>query len=492
MSEAYPICLMGSPLLENSLAQMGLEVFHTKVPESGETLQIGAHVRLVILDGGNLGDSQTFDTIQALQGCRPYLDVVVFKPGADASFVHAVLKSGAADVVYEDSLDTLHHTIQAIQANQTFSSNTSDLRDTRKKFGSFEGILSRNGEMWDIFQTITRTASSDATVLIVGETGTGKDLLARAIHRQSGRTGRFVAVNCSTINPEIIESELFGHERGAFTGAHQQKQGLFRYADGGTILLDEIGDMPVQTQLSLLRVLQEQTVRPVGSHNEVPIDARVIAATNASLAQAVQTGQFREDLFYRLDVIRLEVPPLRERREDILFMFGHFLKQVCADYGMDCPELDQSFMDLLWEQPWPGNVRQLENLTQRLVLKGHTKELTAEDLTEVLYSQEIPGASSLPQDSEIETVDRPLKSQNGFSHSIDPTMTLADYLEPQLTALEREYLEIVLADNGGRIADSANQAGMSRRTLLRKLKAYDIDKQEFRNKSLNVENDTSV
>ncbi|MCA9421546.1 MAG: sigma-54 factor interaction domain-containing protein, partial [Nitrospira sp.] len=164
------------------------------------------------------------------------------------------------------------------------------LRDTRKRLGSFEGILSRNGVMWDIFETITRTASSDATVLIVGETGTGKDLLARAIHRQSGRTGRFVAVNCSTISPEIIESELFGHERGAFTGAHQQKQGLFRYADGGTILLDEIGDMPVQTQLSLLRVLQEQTVRPVGSHHEVPIDARVIAATNASLANAVQTG----------------------------------------------------------------------------------------------------------------------------------------------------------------------------------------------------------
>ncbi|MDT7043878.1 sigma-54 dependent transcriptional regulator [Candidatus Nitronereus thalassa] len=483
MSEAYPICLLGSPHLEHALAQMGFEVFSGESPVSGETLQIGAHVRLVILDGKNLGDAQTFDTIKALQECRPYLDVLVFKPDADASYVHAVLKSGAADVVYEDSLETLQHTIQTIQANQTFSSNTSDLRDTRKKFGSFEGILSRNGTMWDIFQTIARTASSDATVLIVGETGTGKDLLARAIHRQSGRTGRFVAVNCSTINPEIIESELFGHERGAFTGAHQQKQGLFRYADGGTILLDEIGDMPVQTQLSLLRVLQEQTVRPVGSHHEVPIDARVIAATNASLAQAVQIGQFREDLFYRLDVIRLEVPPLRERREDILFLFGHFLKQVCADYGMDCPELNQSFMDLLWEQPWPGNVRQLENLTQRLVLKGHTKELTAEDLTEVLYSQEIPGVSSTLPSAEMENGARSFPSQNCSSASIDPTLTLADYLQPQLSVLEKEYLEVVLADNNGRIADSANQAGMSRRTLLRKLKAYDIDKQEFRDKS---------
>lgn len=490
MSESCPICLMGGPRLENTLSQMGLEVFRTKVPENGDILQIASHVRLIILDGGDLGDSQTLDTIQALQDCRPYLDVLVFKPAADASYVHAVLKNGAADVVYEDSPETLFRTIEAIQANQTNNPSISDLRDTRKKFGSFEGILSRNGAMWDIFQTISRTASSDATVLIVGETGTGKDLLARAIHRQSGRTGRFVAVNCSTISPEIIESELFGHERGAFTGAHQQKQGLFRYADGGTILLDEIGDMPVQTQLSLLRVLQEQTVRPVGSHNEVPIDARVIAATNASLANAVQTGQFREDLFYRLDVIRLEVPPLRERPEDVFFMFGHFLKQVCADYGMDCPELKQSFMDVLLEQTWPGNVRQLENLTQRLVLRGHTEALTAEDLTEVLYSQEIPGSSIPSQDSELENLDRPLPNHNGSSQSIDPTLTLADYLQPQLTALEKKYLETVLADNSGRIADSAKQAGMSRRTLLRKLKAYDIDKQQFRNKSMNADLDT--
>lgn len=338
--------------------------------------------------------------------------------------------------------------------------------------------------MWDIFQTISRTANSDATVLIVGETGTGKDLLARAIHRQSGRPGRFVAVNCSTINSEIIESELFGHERGSFTGAHQQKEGLFRYADGGTIFLDEIGDMPVQTQLSLLRVLQEQTVRPVGSHQEIPIDARVIAATNASLAEAVQLGTFREDLFYRLDVIRLEVPPLRDRPEDILFLFGHFLKQVCANYGIDCPALHQSFLDLLLEQPWPGNVRQLENLTQRLVLKGHTHELTAGDLTDVLYAQEIPGALSIPNDLDTEPVEPGLEDDHEHAANIDSTQTLDSFLKPRLITLEKEYLENVLADQNGRIIDTANQAGISRRTLLRKLKAYRIDKHQFRNNSL--------
>ncbi|MDR4493029.1 MAG: sigma-54 dependent transcriptional regulator [Nitrospirales bacterium] len=375
MSESFSIVIIGSRDLEDALGRKGLGVVRLEPSENLKTLEIGSHARLVILEGQYLGDSRMLDMMNAIQESRPYLDVLVFKPGADAAYVHTVLKNGATDVIFEDSYEKLHQAIEAIQNHHRVSTDTKDFRQARKEMRSFEGILSRNGVMWDIFQTIVRTASSDATVLIVGETGTGKDLLARAIHRQSGRTGRFVAVNCSTISPEIIESELFGHERGAFTGAHQQKQGLFRYADGGTILLDEIGDMPVQTQLSLLRVLQEQTVRPVGSHHEVPIDARVIAATNASLANAVQTGSFREDLFYRLDVIRLEVPPLRERREDILYLFGHFLKQMCAEYGMDC-RLHQSFRGFTLGAGWPGNVRQLENLAQRLVLKGHTRELT--------------------------------------------------------------------------------------------------------------------
>ncbi|MBA3967042.1 MAG: hypothetical protein H0X47_14975, partial [Nitrospirales bacterium] len=180
---------------------------------------------------------------------------------------------------------------------------------------------------------------------------------------------------------------------------------------------------------------------------------------------------------------RLEVPPLRDRPEDILYMFGHFLKRVCADYGMDCPELHQSFMDLLLEQTWPGNVRQLENLTQRLVLKGHTRELTGEDLAEVLYSQDIPGSSSALPATETESVDQPVQSQGDPTPSINPSLTLAAYLEPHLATLEKEYLETVLSKNSGRIAESANQAGMSRRTLLRKLTAYQIDKQYFRNKN---------
>lgn len=484
MSEFTPIAIFSSHTMQEILQREGIRVLPLSVPPIVENIEVDPTTRLVVLDGQHLEDSVMFQLIPAILKKYSDVDILVRKPGAEASYVRAVLRAGATDVIYEESIETLREAMTAIQDNHDYSSQILDFRDGKKKSNSFEGILSRNKAMWDIFQTIANTATSDATVLIVGETGTGKDLLARAIHRQSQRTGRFVAVNCSTISPEIIESELFGHERGAFTGAHQQKEGLFRYADGGTIFLDEIGDMPVQTQLSLLRVLQEQTVRPVGSHQEIPIDARVIAATNASLADAVQKGTFREDLFYRLDVIRLEVPPLRERPEDILFLFGHFLKQVCADYEMDPPELDQSFMDLLVEQAWAGNVRQLENLTQRLVLKGHTHELTAEDLNDVLYTQEIPGTSSSILDSETPRAEDSPQTENDQPLSIDPTHTLSDFLQPRLTTLEKEYLEAVLAKNNGRIIETANQAGISRRTLLRKLKTYGIDKHQFRNKNV--------
>ncbi len=482
MPNFSPIALISSQKLEGLLHGLGIPALPISIPSSVENIEVDPNTRLLVLDGEYVEDSTMFSMIPAILNKYSYMDILVRKPGAEAGYVRTVLVAGATDVVYDDSLEKLQGAITAIQKHHDYSSQTLDFRDHKKKTNSFEGILSRNRAMWDIFQTIANTASSDATVLIVGETGTGKDLLARAIHRQSGRTGRFVAVNCSTISPEIIESELFGHERGAFTGAHQQKEGLFRYADGGTIFLDEIGDMPVQTQLSLLRVLQEQTVRPVGSHQEVPIDARVIAATNASLADAVKNGTFREDLFYRLDVIRLEVPPLRDRPEDILFLFGHFLKQVCADYEMMPPALDQSFMDLLVEQSWAGNVRQLENLTQRIVLKGHTHQLTADDLSDVLYTQDIPGTALAPHESDASPIEDPLQPDKEPSVAVDPTQTISDFLQPHVSTLEKEYLETILAENKGRINDSANQAGMSRRTLHRKLKAYKIDKHKFRNK----------
>ena len=480
MLHSSSIAFIGTPELEQVLRQAGFELNHLEIPENLELLGIGANTFLLIIEGHQQSDIRNLELTRTIRAKYPYLDLVIYKPDADIKFVHAALKGGATEILFEHSIEILVLTIKSFLANQSFSPHSFDLRDTRKNLGSFEGILSRNGRMWDIFQTIVRTASSDATVLIVGETGTGKELLARAIHRQCGRNSHFVAINCSTINPEIIESELFGHERGAFTGAHQTKQGLFRYAEGGTIFLDEIGDMPIQTQLSLLRVLQEQTVRPVGSHQELPIDVRVIAATNASLAEAVQEGIFREDLFYRIDVIRLEVPPLRERREDILYLFGHFLRRTCSDYGMNCPDLHPSFVTLLLEQSWPGNVRQLENLTQRLVLNQRAKELTGQHLQDVLYAQDIPNSSPLsPEQAQNQNIPS-LASPNEPLPPSTLAVPLTTYLQSHTTTLEKAYLTQILSNTNGRIAEAAQQAGISRRTLLRKLTAHKIDKHQFR------------
>ena len=283
--------------------------------------------------------------------------------------------------------------------------------------------------MWDLFDLCTRIAPAEATVLIVGETGTGKELLARAVHRLSKRRGRFVAANCASIPRDLINSELFGHEKGAFTGADRAKTGLVTYAHQGTLFLDEIGDMPAESQQSVLRMLQEKRVRPVGSLIEKEIDVRVVAATNVPLDKIVREGEFREDLFYRLDVIRMNVPPLRERHEDVLFLFGHFTKQLTKHYGLNPPTYADSFLDALLEYEWPGNVRQLENFSERLVLARPQRALTSRDFAKLR-------TTSLAQGHHVSTTqhNRDVRAQ------IDTSKPLHENIEPLIERQEQEYL----------------------------------------------------
>lgn len=336
-------------------------------------------------------------------------------------------------------------------------------------------MLSRSNKMWDLFDTCSRVAPSEATVLIVGETGTGKELLARAIHHRSKRGGRFVATNCASITPELVESELFGHQKGAFTGAHSNKQGLVRHADQGTFFLDEIGDMPESAQMSLLRLLQEGKIRPVGGHDEIPVDVRILAATHVSLDEAVARGDFREDLFYRLDVIRMNVPPLRERPEDIVYLFGHFSKQLAKHYGLPRVDVSDGFLEAMSTYAWSGNIRQLENFAERVVLAGTQRRLSARDFARLIqHSQSY--------------VQSPVTSKNTSSSAtyhreanvVDIGKTLDQHMAPALQQLERQYLEAILRAHQGRIGESAEQAGVSRRTLLRKIKAHRIDKADFK------------
>ncbi|MCA9727895.1 MAG: sigma-54-dependent Fis family transcriptional regulator, partial [Candidatus Eisenbacteria bacterium] len=347
----------------------------------------------------------------------------------------------------------------------------------------FEGMLSRSRRMWDIFDTCERVARTDATVLVLGETGTGKELIARAIHRRSQRSGRFVAVNCGAIPRDLIDSELFGHEKGAFTGAAHAKPGLFRHADGGTLFLDEIGNISEGAQASLLRVLQEGALRPVGGHDEIPVDVRVVAATSTPLEADVKAKRFREDLFYRLDVIRLVLPALRERPEDILFLFASFASRAAKQYRVERPDVNDSFLEELTSYAWPGNVRELDNFTERLILTKTPGEVLNARHFRRLMRQPDPDSHKHKEGKTRPLADLERPRTPAIEPYLDLGKPLEEALQPHLESLERAYLEACLKQNHGRIARTAEQAGISRRTLLRRLNHYGIEKSEFKESS---------
>jgi DNA-binding NtrC family response regulator len=306
-------------------------------------------------------------------------------------------------------------------------------------------LIGRTAGMVAVYKQIAHAADSLAPVLIVGESGTGKELVARAIHDNSSRVRRpFVAINCAAIPETLLESELFGHARGAFTGAVADRKGIFEQAHGGTVLLDEIGDTSLALQVRLLRVLEESEVRPVGSTRAVHVDARVIASTNADLQQSVTAGRFRQDLFYRLSVIVIHLPPLRERRTDIPLLVESFLQDACRRAGRQV-EIAADAMQALSTYEWPGNVRELENTIERLVVLGRAATIEPEDLPPAVATQ------------------RPSLHERLFSDL------------PSLDELERRYLLHVLSSVGGNRTRAADVLGVDRRTLYRMAERFGID-----------------
>jgi two-component system response regulator PilR (NtrC family) len=287
---------------------------------------------------------------------------------------------------------------------------------------TFSNIIGKSPKMQAIFSLIDRVARTNSTVLVEGESGTGKEMIARAIHFASPRSGRrFLSINCGAMPENLLESELFGHERGAFTGAVREKKGLFQEADGGTLLLDEIGEMTLSMQVKLLRVLQERTVRKVGGNQEEPVDVRIVAATNQDLEALIADGGFREDLFYRINVIPMRLPPLRERREDIPLLVDFFIDKSSRELGVEAKRISVEAMRALEAYHWPGNVRELENVVERTLTLAHGDILRREDLPEPILSGRRAGAG---------TVDLP-------EEGID----LEAHLEGIRTALMRQALE---------------------------------------------------
>ena len=310
-----------------------------------------------------------------------------------------------------------------------------------------QGIVTRSAKMEDLLRQARLVAESDASVLIFGESGTGKELLARAIHRASRRAERsFLAVNCGAIPAELLESELFGHARGAFTGAVAAHKGLFQSADGGTLLLDEIGDMPVALQVKLLRVLQESEVRPVGSTQSIPIDVRVISATHRDLDAARAQGQFREDLYYRLNVVSLRLPPLAERREDIPILATHFLRKLAERYRRPLATLAPDAMALLIAAPWPGNVRQLLNLLEQAVALTTTAVIPASVVQNALTEDD---AALVP-------------------------------LEEARRSFERDYLVRLLKITGGNVTQAAQMAKRNRTEFYKLLQRHKLEPAMFK------------
>jgi two-component system NtrC family response regulator len=303
---------------------------------------------------------------------------------AYGSIAHAVdaIRRGADDYLGKPfEREALLISVQRVLRTRRLERENRELREAVREGDGFGELIGRSEAMRGLYRTIEKVGATDATVLVVGESGTGKELVARTLHRSSRRADRpFVAVNCAAIPDTLIESELFGHEKGSFTGAHKRRQGRFEEADGGTLFLDEIASMPLPLQATLLRVLQERCFTRVGGSGEIVSDTRVIAASNRDLPALVGEGAFREDLYYRLNVISIELPPLRERMEDVPLLAAAFLDQAAARHGIEVRSLSPDVLRVLMEHGWPGNVRELSNAVERLVLLAEDGRPNVEDL----------------------------------------------------------------------------------------------------------------
>jgi formate hydrogenlyase transcriptional activator len=328
------------------------------------------------------------------------------------------------------------------------------LREEIDKASMFEEIVGTSPALKSVLSRISKVAPSDSTVLITGETGTGKELVARAIHRRSDRVSRpFVSVNCSAIPRDLIASELFGHEKGAFTGATQQRLGRFELANGGTLFLDEVGELPAETQIALLRVLQEHEFERVGGTRRIRANVRVITATNRDLQAAISAGSFRSDLFYRLNVFPIEIPSLRERREDIPLLVEYFIDRYARKAGKHIKRVNKKTLELLQSYPWPGNIRELQNVIERSVILCETEIFSIDE-------------SWLPK--------RPPMTPES-KHQVE--------LPRRLLVQEKDMIEAALTESHGRIfgpKGAAAKLGIPRSTLESKIRSLKIDKNHFR------------
>ncbi len=412
------------------------------------------------------------DLLDKVRELKSELLVVIMTAEAGMKNAVEAMKRGAYDYLTKPfDLDMMDAIVEKASRAQEMTLQVSTLKDELKEHYLLDkGIIGNSAPMREVYKTIGKVAPSDMTVLIQGESGTGKELIAKAIHCNSKRLGKpFIAMNCAAIPKELLETELFGHEKGSFTGATERKPGKFEQANGGTVFLDEIGDMPLDLQAKILRVLQEREITRTGGSQNIAVDVRIVAATNQDLHQLVQQRLFREDLYYRLNVVPINLMPLRERREDILLLVDHFLQKTCAELDIQLKKIEQPALDRLAANSWPGNVRELENVIKRAVILSSDPLLTIEDFPVLTPAG---GGTAPGDDVSLEfLVDRKLRSSFVNVDKLDS----GELYNMVIEQVERPLITFLLEKTRWNQVRAASILGINRNTLRKKISDLGIE-----------------
>ncbi|QEE30258.1 sigma-54-dependent Fis family transcriptional regulator [Terriglobus albidus] len=432
-------------LLSTALEREGLSIHTANDPREGLELIRSLRPRMVITDLVMPGMTG-LEVLRQVMHIDPTIDVLLMTAHYTTETAVEAIRNGAADYLQKpvkiaDLRERVRRLLEAAEKRRIASSGSDESGDFH-----FEGLVAKSEAMWNLFAMVEKVAPHFRSLLIQGPTGSGKDLIARALHERSGLKGKFVVLNCSAVVETLFESELFGHVRGAFTGADRDKTGLFQLADGGTLFLDEIGDMPLNTQAKLLRAIQNQEVMPVGSLHAKRVNVRIVAATHRNLRQAVKEGRFREDFYYRLSMVELTLPPLAARKEDISLLSSFFLRRFAGDFGKKVEGISQRALRVLERYSWPGNVRELEHVVGRACMLTDNVTIDVKDL-----SENIVGASSEALAGAVD----------------DPGASVLD-------SQERAVVERILRETNWNQSEAARKLGIGRDALRYKMKKYGL------------------
>ncbi len=450
------------------LQDLGYEIFTaTNLKELWKLIE--SNKGDVLITDVMLPDGELFDILPQIVEYRESLPVIVVSAKNNLQTAISATKQGAYDYLPKPfDLDELQKLIKkALESKQNLK-NKSKLRNEPEK----QLIVGRSPAMQDLYKSIARLSQNDLTVMIYGESGTGKELVAKALHKYSTRSEKpFIALNMAAIPNDLIESELFGHEKGSFTGAHQKSDGKFKLAEKGTLFLDEIGDMPIDAQTRLLRVLQEGEFTPIGGKEKIQADTRIIAATHKNLSNLIENGEFREDLFYRLNVVPISIPPLRERKEDIPELVNHFLDKA-KDLKLEPKKFNTESFQILEKYQWPGNVRELENFILKLCALYIDENIMNEDLTEEILNLQKLDQQMLDTDNQFSKILENYLSRNINKINKEYQGDVYNYF---VTELEKVLLLEVLKNKNGNQLKAAELLGLNRNTLRKKITELNIN-----------------